>query len=165
MRKQTPDILSGLMGQSETGPAKQHAGIPEDPNAGMLDQKPAKATYYLSPDVIDSLEESWFQLRRVVNGSRGKISKSKIVEIALDMAIEDFEKNGVPALLQYECAKLLIFASGLPRSIIPNKIVANPNPATIITADREIDFAFIWAPQPTLSVGKHIFSCFAKRQV
>jgi hypothetical protein len=55
MRKQTPDILSGLMGQSETGPVKQHAGIPEDPNAGMLDQKPAKATYYLSPDVIDSL--------------------------------------------------------------------------------------------------------------
>ena len=94
MRKQTPDILSGLMGQSETGPVKQHAGIPEDPNAGMLDPKPAMATYYLSPDVIDSLEESWFQLRRVVNGSRGKISKSKIVEIALDMAIEDFEKNG-----------------------------------------------------------------------
>ena len=94
MRKQTPDILSGLMDQSGAGSARQHAGIPEGQNASILEQKPAKATYYLSPDVIDSLEESWFQLRRVVNGSRAKISKSKIVEIALDMAIEDFEKNG-----------------------------------------------------------------------
>ena len=94
MRKQTPDILSGLMDQSGAGSARQHAGIPEGQNASILEQKPAKATYYLSPDVIDSLEESWFQLRRVVNGSRGKISKSKIVEIALDMAIEDFQKNG-----------------------------------------------------------------------
>jgi hypothetical protein len=94
MRKQTPDILSGLMDQSGAGSARQHAGMPEGQNASILEQKPAKATYYLSPDVIDSLEESWFQLRRVVNGSRGKISKSKIVEIALDMAIEDFEKNG-----------------------------------------------------------------------
>ena len=92
MRKQTPDILSGLMDQS--GAARQPSGIPEGQNVSILEQKPAKATYYLSPDVIDSLEESWFQLRRVVNGSRGKISKSKIVEIALDMAIEDFEKNG-----------------------------------------------------------------------
>ena len=94
MRKQTPDILSGLMDQSGAGSARQPSGIPEGQNASILEQKPAKATYYLSPDVIDSLEESWFQLRRVVNGSRGKISKSKIVEIALDMAIEDFEKNG-----------------------------------------------------------------------
>jgi len=94
MRKQTPDILSGLMDQSGAGSARQPSGIPEGQNVSILEQKPAKATYYLSPDVIDSLEESWFQLRRVVNGSRGKISKSKIVEIALDMAIEDFEKNG-----------------------------------------------------------------------
>ena len=42
MRKQTPDILSGLMGQSDAVSTCWYTSQ----NVSMLEQKPAKATYF-----------------------------------------------------------------------------------------------------------------------
>jgi hypothetical protein len=54
-----------------------------------------KATYYLAVEAVDSLEEGWYQLRRMASTeARTGISKSLIVETALQIALEELEKSG-----------------------------------------------------------------------
>lgn len=54
-----------------------------------------RMTYYLSQDIIDTLDESWYRLRRkTLQKDRDKISKSVMVEVAVRMALEDLEKEG-----------------------------------------------------------------------
>jgi hypothetical protein len=54
-----------------------------------------KATFYLHPEVLERLEESWHQLRKLAKGAeRGKVSKSMIVEMALELALQGLEGQG-----------------------------------------------------------------------
>ncbi len=54
-----------------------------------------KATYYLAVEAVDALEEGWYQLRRMAStDARTRISKSLIVETALQIALEELEKTG-----------------------------------------------------------------------
>ena len=54
-----------------------------------------KATFYLSREVLFSLEEARLKLRELARPEgRAKISKSLIVEVAIHLAIEDLEASG-----------------------------------------------------------------------
>ena len=54
-----------------------------------------KATFYLSREVLFSLEEARLKLRDLARpGGRAKITKSLIVEVAIQLAIEDLEASG-----------------------------------------------------------------------
>ena len=124
-RKKTPDILGSLLGDT-IKPEYHNTGIPEyhkdskpelqptiktvrKPTSKPVSQKkpeaqePAekvKATYYLDAEVVEALEEGWMELRKLADKkSRGQISKSLIVELALQMALEDLRKKGSDSLL------------------------------------------------------------------
>ncbi|MEW6737485.1 MAG: hypothetical protein AB1489_39755 [Acidobacteriota bacterium] len=72
---------------------------PEKPNVGKTvhqyeGAEKAKATYYLSQNVLDELDEAWFRIRKMAKPEdRGKLSKSLLVELALQMAIQDLDKK------------------------------------------------------------------------
>jgi hypothetical protein len=54
-----------------------------------------KATFYLSREVLFSLEEARLKLRELARPEgRAKITKSLIVEVAIQLAIEDLETSG-----------------------------------------------------------------------
>jgi len=57
-----------------------------------LDQR---LTLYLSEEAFDSLENAWLRLRKLAkSGDRKRISKSLIIEEALQIALEEFEAKG-----------------------------------------------------------------------
>lgn len=117
-RKQTPDILGSLLGdtQPETPkkPVYQNTIKPEyhkdskpvrQPTSKPVSHKKpkdqdtpgekVKATYYISSQAVEALETGWIQLRRLASKkTRGQISKSLIVELALQMALEDLDSKG-----------------------------------------------------------------------
>ena len=63
-----------------------------------------KATYYLDTEVVEALEEGWMELRKLADKKdRGQISKSLIVELALQLALEDLEKRGADSSLAKKC--------------------------------------------------------------
>jgi len=102
-RKPTPDILGDLLGEplvtQHTGtpvnpytstPENQHTRVPVDHTVERV-----KATFYLHPEVLERLEDAWHRLRKLANSpERGKVSKSLIVEVALDLALQDLEGQG-----------------------------------------------------------------------
>jgi hypothetical protein len=54
-----------------------------------------KATFYLTREVLLSLEEARLKLRELARPEgRAKITKSLIVEVAIQLAIEDLETSG-----------------------------------------------------------------------
>lgn len=124
-RKKTPDILGSLLGDTSK-PEYHNTGIPEyhndskpelqptiktvrKPTSKPVSQKKAqaeepaekvKATFYLDSKAVESLEDGWMELRKLADKKgRGRISKSLIVELALQMALEDLRKKGSDSLL------------------------------------------------------------------
>jgi hypothetical protein len=102
-RKPTPDILGDLLGEPSTtqhtgGPVNQSTSTPENQNTRVpVDHtvERVKATFYLHPEVLERLEDAWHHLRKVAKGAeRGKVSKSLIVEVALELALQDLEGQG-----------------------------------------------------------------------
>jgi hypothetical protein len=54
-----------------------------------------KATFYLTREALFSLEEARLKLREMARPEgRSKITKSMIVEVAVQLAIEDLEASG-----------------------------------------------------------------------
>ncbi len=51
---------------------------------------PIKATFYLSQQIVDALEDAWLSLRKMTK-ARGDISKSGIVQEAIRLAVEDLK--------------------------------------------------------------------------
>lgn len=133
-RKQTPDILGSLLGDTMSeAPKKTDTIKPEYHNTGIpeyhKDSKPVKqptsktvsrstsktvshkkpsappvqeasgekvkATYYIDSQAVEELEAGWIQLRKMADKKvRGQVSKSLIVEMALQIVLEDLEKTG-----------------------------------------------------------------------
>jgi len=55
-----------------------------------------KATFNLSKQILSELEDEWINIRKAFGGNK-RITKTLIVEAALEMALEDFqarEQNG-----------------------------------------------------------------------
>jgi len=54
-----------------------------------------KATYYIALEAVEALDEGWLQLRKLSStDARTSISKSLIVEAALQITLEELEKSG-----------------------------------------------------------------------
>jgi hypothetical protein len=125
-RKKTPDILGSLLGdtskpeyhntgipeyhndskpelQSTSKPARKTTSKPVSQKKKAQDQEPAekvKATFYLDSKAVEALEDGWMELRKLADKrSRGRISKSLMAEMALQMALEDLRKKGSDSLL------------------------------------------------------------------
>ena len=112
-RKETPDILADVLGSKPLGnvntdsintskpvnrnygkPAKKHteatANIEADEDADKV-----KVTFYISAHAVESLENTWLSLRKLVKPrSRRSASKSRIVEEAIQMAAKDVADKG-----------------------------------------------------------------------
>ena len=121
-REETPDILGDVLDPDETEGSSstentddtdEEQGREEardssgkeggvDQSNGTEDAPKRKATYYLREDTLSKLEEVWFQLRqRVDEGEKRKVSKSAIVEAAIETAIDELESDeGGDAILQ-----------------------------------------------------------------
>ena len=121
-REETPDILGDVLDPDETEESsstentddtdKQQGREEENDSSGKegdVDQPndtenspKRKATYYLREDTLSELEEVWFQLRqRADEGEKRKVSKSAIVEVAIEAAIDELESDeGGDAILQ-----------------------------------------------------------------
>jgi hypothetical protein len=107
-RKPTPDILGDVLGEPSAGrhtgtPVHQVTVVPENPPTRAPADAPAervKATFYLDSTVLERLEEAWHRLRKGAKGTeRGKVSKSVIVEVALELALQDLEGQGAASQL------------------------------------------------------------------
>jgi hypothetical protein len=58
-------------------------------------EEKVKATYYLAIEAVEALEEGWYQLRKMAStDNRTSISKSLIVETALQIVLEELVKSG-----------------------------------------------------------------------
>lgn len=121
-REETPDILGDVLDPDETegssstentGDTDKEQGREEendssgkeggvDQSNGTEDTPKRKATYYLHEDTLSELEEVWFQLRqRADEGEKRSVSKSAIVEAAIETAIDELESDeGGDAILQ-----------------------------------------------------------------
>jgi hypothetical protein len=70
--------------------------IPTSKPVKKPDSRPSvRATFYLTREVLFSLEEARLKPRELARpGGRAKITKSLIVEVAIQLAIEDLEASG-----------------------------------------------------------------------
>lgn len=59
-----------------------------------------KATFYLTKDAVNNLEDAWLHLRRTSDATeRGAITKSLIVRLALEIALDDVKAKGAGSQL------------------------------------------------------------------
>ena len=106
-RKTTPNIMGELLGEKpeptakQVKPPKQQTSISAQQHTGTTvrqptgDLKPIKATYYFSPRTIEAIDEAWIKLRRLAGtAGRSSVSKSLIVEKAIQMALKELEHKG-----------------------------------------------------------------------
>jgi hypothetical protein len=70
-------------------PSIEHTSITDDNEIGKT-----KATFYLSREITQALEETWLHLRRR-SGKRRPASKSVLVEVALRMTLDKLKESGV----------------------------------------------------------------------
>jgi hypothetical protein len=65
------------------------------PGKKPADRPSVKASFYLTQEVLVSLEEARLKLREMARPEgRAKITKSLIVEVAIQLAIEDLQASG-----------------------------------------------------------------------
>ena len=106
-RKTTPNIMGALLGEEpepaakQTKPQEQRTSIAVHPHTGKPaiqptgNLNPIKATYYFSPGTIEAIDEAWIKLRRLAGtAGRSSVSKSLIVEKAVQMALKELERKG-----------------------------------------------------------------------
>ena len=105
-RKTTPNIMGELLG-GEPAPVEQQDKPKRQRASTSLthhtvtpvrlqnsNPKPIKATYYFSPDTIEAIDDAWMQLRGLAGPARSSVSKSLIVETAIQMALKELERKG-----------------------------------------------------------------------
>lgn len=86
-----------LMQKANTGAASvgniaiKHDSIKEVKQALTIQPK-EKTTFNLSLDTLEELEDLWMRLRKKLKGEQ-RITKTLIVEKAIEMAINDFESK------------------------------------------------------------------------
>lgn len=84
--------------QQASKPARKKAVTkPAQAPAKKAEQAPGdkvKATFYLSEDTVEALEAGWLQLRKLVSkDQRSQVSKSLIVQLALQIALEELKSK------------------------------------------------------------------------
>ena len=86
-RKETPDVLSELMGSSKTLEHERNKAIKHENNS-----EKEKATFNLSVSTLEKLEDTWVKLRKQLK-DKGRITKTLIVERAIELAIKELEEK------------------------------------------------------------------------
>jgi hypothetical protein len=93
-----PDVMGKLLAGPLGTPANQQAGIPVKRQNSILVRQPGdekvKATYYLSPQTVDALDDAKLKLRRLLPKSKRQISTSAIVDAAIQLIITDLDMEG-----------------------------------------------------------------------
>lgn len=99
-RKETPDLMDGLLtGTKSPDGAEASAPIAPAP-VEEYEAPPVKVSYYITPDADDALEEARRTLRRMLQPDhKHDVTKSKIVDAAILMAVEDLRSNGMDSIL------------------------------------------------------------------
>jgi hypothetical protein len=87
--------------EQDDAPAEKQKPTADDRKAADVNRegKKRKATFYLTEDTLSELEEGWFRLRQMEQGSGGSISKSAIVEVALCNSLSDLDDGGESSTL------------------------------------------------------------------
>ncbi len=96
MRKPTPNILDKVIdGEQTTSIPSQHntSKTAKQHNGKMASADKVKGTFYLSAAVMEQLDDAWLSLRKQAQ-QRSQVSKSAIVEAALQIALDDIQKRG-----------------------------------------------------------------------
>lgn len=99
-RKQTPDLLSQLMVSNNKTVEQESNKEIKQKNLSEIklvsnkinENLKEKTTFNLSISTLDKLETTWLKLRKKLR-DKTKITKTLIVERAIELAISDFEKN------------------------------------------------------------------------
>ena len=120
-RKETEDVLGNVLDEDPDSTPEQTAtaeqsreeqGREEAPDSSgqeggaeelnSSEEVPKrKATYYLREDTLSKLEEVWFQLRQQADeGEKRSVSKSAIVEAAIETAIDKLDSDGESTLIE-----------------------------------------------------------------
>jgi hypothetical protein len=89
-RQSTPDVLGNLMSGIEIKQESNKAGL-QPFNKAINEQKEEekeKATFNLPKELLGDLERKWIEIRHLLKTKQ--ISKTWIVEIALEMAFSEF---------------------------------------------------------------------------
>ena len=93
------DVKKPVRRKRSTKP--EPAPVQEEPSGEKV-----KATYYISVEAVEALEEGWIQLRRLTpKDKRSQTSKSLIVELAVQMALEELESKGDKSKLAKRISK------------------------------------------------------------
>ncbi len=120
-RRETPDILGAVLGgdapkdagtpvhQHDSKPARRQTSTPAKPKASKParqkattpepEAKPTKATFYLSGKTLEAMEDALYQLRKLAGQDRSRVTKSALVEAALEAALSDLERKGATSQL------------------------------------------------------------------
>ena len=102
-KKDTPGDSEKLQekdSHTKTRPSKEKTQEPVLEPSG----KKTKATYYLDDAVLLALDEAWLELRKMAINKQ-QISKSWIVEQAIQMAIEELRDKGSKSKLAKKIPK------------------------------------------------------------
>ena len=76
-------------------PAGEAPKRPKEPLQKPPEGERPKATYYLSQQALDGLDEGWLKLRKMATAEdRARVSKSIIVEQAILLALAELEAKG-----------------------------------------------------------------------
>ena len=98
-RKSTPDIMGNLMEETTASTAAEQEVLPSAKqesiktiNKAVSKAVKEKTTFNLSLSTLTYLEDAWMKLRRKLKGEV-RITKTLIVEKAIEMALADFESK------------------------------------------------------------------------
>ena len=100
-RKETPDLMDGLL----TGTKSNDGAEAPTPAAPAVVEEEyetpsVKVSYYITPEADDALDEARRTLRRMLQPDhKHDVTKSKIVDAAILMAVEDLRSNGMESVL------------------------------------------------------------------
>jgi hypothetical protein len=82
------ELLEEKQESNKTIKLSKNKAIIDNRNKELKDEMKEKATFNISLKTLESLEDAWIHLRRQIKGEL-RITKTAIVEIALEMAIEE----------------------------------------------------------------------------
>ena len=82
----------------------KNKAIEQDRGKGIIEMK-EKATFNLSLSTIETLEDTWIKLKRQFKGEQ-RITKTAIVEMALEICISEFEVKKSESTLYKKLANL-----------------------------------------------------------
>ena len=95
-RRKQEDNQTESHNTSKTAKQKNGKMVEQRTSIQQTQDEKIKATFYLAPSAVEGLEDAWVQLRRQARGEhrRRAISKSEIVEAALQLVLEDLDTHG-----------------------------------------------------------------------